>query len=413
MPSITSIILFSVFSFCLTWQSAVAQQAAAKSWPWWMGGNFDGISTDSGWSTTWPETPLPVAWTNEIGIGFSSMSIAQGRLYTMGNSNGTESVYCFDAKTGEQIWRHSYECELVAVLYEGGPGSTPTIDGANLYAVGKEGQLMCLRTSDGEKVWEKSLQDDLGVPLPEWGFNASPFILGDQLILEVGRLVSYDKTTGEKKWQTDTHFSGYGSVRAMKRDGQTLLVSLDSEGLRINREGDGSEVVFEPWPSPFRTNSTTPIVHEDTIFVSTGYDVGCVLLRLNGDKLDEIYANREMRNHFNNSILFEGHLYGFDGNSHHGRTVHLTCMNHKTGEVLWKHRGLGCGSLMIADEKLLLLSEDGRLVVAEAKPEGFKQLAESQILEGRCWTVPVLLDGRVYARNAAGKLVCVELPVGE
>jgi outer membrane protein assembly factor BamB len=410
MPRFTSIILYSVFCFFLTWQTADAQQVATKSWPWWMGENFDGISSESGWSTSWPNGSLPVAWTNEIGIGFSSMSIVHGRLYTMGNLNGTESVYCFDAKTGKQIWRHSYECKLVAVLYEGGPGSTPTIDGENLYSVGKEGQLMCLRASDGKMVWEKSLQDDLGVPLPEWGFNASPFILGDQLILEVGRLVSYNKTTGEKNWQTDKHSSGYGSVRAMKRDGQTLLVSLDCEGLRINRSGDGSEVVFEPWPSPFRTNSTTPIIHEDTIFVSTGYDIGCGLLRLTGDKLDKIYANREMRNHFNNSILFEGHLYGFDGNSNHGRTIHLKCMDYKTGKVLWKHRGLGCGSLMIVDGKLLLLSEDGRLVVAEAKPEGFKQLAETPILEGRCWTVPVLLDGRVYARNAAGKLVCVELP---
>jgi outer membrane protein assembly factor BamB len=413
MPRITSIILLCVLSFCLTWQTADAQQVASKSWPWWMGANFDGISNEAGWSTTWPEETLPVAWTNEIGIGFSSMSIVDGRLFTMGNLNGNESVYCFDAKTGKEIWRHSYECELVAVLYEGGPGSTPTIDGENLYAVGKEGQLMCLRASDGEKVWEKSLQDDLGVPLPEWGFNASPFILGDQLILEVGRLVSYNKTTGEKNWQTDTHDSGYGSVREMKRDGQSLLVSLDCDGLRINRADDGSEVVFEPWPSLFRTNSTTPIVHENTIFVSTAYDVGCILLRLNGDKLEEVYANREMRNHFNNSILFEGNLYGFDGNSNLGRTVHLKCMNHQTGEIRWKHRGLGCGSLMIADGKLLLLSEDGRLVVAEANPDGFKQLAESQILEGRCWTVPVLLDGRVYARNAAGKLVCVELPVDE
>ena len=403
--------------------AALSHEAAlADDWPNWMGKNLDGVSTESGWGTDWPtawkDDGAPVAWSAEIGIGFSSVSIVNNRLYTMGHIDGQENVYCFDATTGQEIWKHGYPCQIVATLYEGGPGSTPTIDGDRVYAVGKEGQLMCLNADNGDVVWQQNLQQSLGVPLHEWGFNASPLILADQVLVECGRLAAFDKRSGEKTWQSELHTAGYGSVRVMQNktaDGKlrTLLVTLDCEGVRVNDASDGSQVAFTPWPSPFRTNATTPIVHNDTIFISTGYQMGCGLFRINGNELDEVFVSREMRNHFNNSILHEGHLYGFDGNSNLGRVVQLTCMNHQTGEVAWKHRGLGCGSLMVADGKLLILSDDGRLIVARATPEKFTQLSEAKILDGRCWTVPVLLQGYVYARNAPGKLVCIELPKSE
>ncbi|MGB7343936.1 MAG: PQQ-binding-like beta-propeller repeat protein [Pirellulaceae bacterium] len=400
-------------------QSAFAQEvrssAASSPWPNWMGPNFDGISDESGWSTKWPDEGLSTLWTAELGIGFSSLSIVDGKLYTMGNADGIESVYCFDANDGQLIWKHSYPCELIAVLYEGGPGSTPTVDGDHVYAVSKEGQLMCLDRFKGDIVWEQSLQKLLGVHLPEWGFNASPTIFDGNVLVEVGRLASLNKLTGELNWQSDLHASGYGSVRVLQQSATTdqesdLLVTLDCDAIRINAASDGKEIVAEPWKSPFRTNSTTPILSDDTIFISTGYNVGCGLFRFDGSTLSEVYANKEMRNHFNNCILYDGYLYGFDGNSNLGRVVTLKCMKLSDGSVAWEHRGYGCGSLMIADKKLIVLSDDGLLVVADASREGFQKLAEAQILEGRCWTIPLLHNRRVYARNAKGKLVCVQLP---
>ena len=420
-------ITFTAFGITMFIPASAQELVATKplspptqtDWPQWMGPNLSGVSGESGWSTEWPETGLPTKWTQESGIGFSSISIADARLYTMGNLDGSEAVYCFDKGTGKEIWRHSYDCELVAVLYEGGPGCTPTIDDDRVYATGKEGQLMCLDAKTGKLLWQQNLQEDLGVRLHEWGFNATPLIVDDQVIVEVGRLASYNKTTGKKNWQSELHTSGYGSVRAFDFQGELLLASLDCDGLRINRSINGDPLAFEPWPSPFRTNSTTPIIAGDKVYISTGYNVGCGLFKLTRSskqvpiQLEEIYTNRQMRNHFNNSILYEGHLYGFDGNSNLGRVVHLKCMNFETGEVLWKHRGLGCGSLMIADGKLILLSDDGRLIIAAATPKKYEQLAESQILTGRCWTVPVLHQGSICARNARGILVCVSLPVDD
>ena len=382
-----------------------------KSWPNWMGPNRDGISFEKGWSTTWPADGLPVAWSRSIGIGFSSVSIAEGRLFTMGHVDGDEIVWCLDAKTGDEIWSHRYPCELNDNLHDGGPGSTPTVNGDRVYTLGKEGQLYCLNVGTGKVVWQVMLQDDLEVPLPEWGFAGSAVIVGDQLILEAGRVVAYNIETGKKNWQTGIHTAGYGSAAiCMSHDDASFVVTLDCDGLRLTELVTGKHTAYQAWPSPFRTNSTTPIIDGNRIWISSGYNVGCALFEFDGRELKQIYSNREMRNHFNNSILWEGHLYGFDGNSNLGRVVQLTCMNLKTGEVAWKQRGLGCGSLMIADGKLLILSEDGTLVLATATSDRFEELARSKFLTGRCWTVPVLLGNRIYGRNATGKLVCVDLP---
>ena len=387
------------------------QPPTSKGWPNWMGPDHTGISRETGWSEQWPETGLREAWALQIGIGFSSVSIVDGRLFTMGHIDGTEYVYALKAETGDEIWSHSYPSPLVDNLHEGGPGATPTVDGDFVYTLGKAGQLYCFHAADGKIEWSKELQDDMDVPMPEWGFNGSPYILGDQLILEAGRVVSYSKLSGDKNWETERHSAGYGSAISFDWKGDTLIATLDCDGLRVVQAADGNQLDFYEWESPFRTNSTTPIVQDGLIYISSGYNVGCGLFRLDDNRrLVRIYSNSEMRNHFNNSILFDGHLYGFDGNSNLGRVVQLTCMNFTTGEVAWKSRGLGCGSLMIVSGKLLLLSDDGQLVLARATPDKYEEISRSDFLEGRCWTVPVLLDGRVYGRNAAGRLACVELP---
>ncbi|MEZ6066553.1 MAG: PQQ-binding-like beta-propeller repeat protein [Planctomycetaceae bacterium] len=384
--------------------------APPASWPNWLGPNWDGVSSEGGWSTDWPAAGLPTIWTREVGIGFSAVTIADGRLYTMGHENGRETVWCLDVSTGETIWQHSYPGELVDNLHEGGPGATPTLHKDRLYTLGRAGQLHCYQAATGDLHWQRSLQSDLGVKLPEWGFTSSPRILGGKLLIEAGRLAAYDPQTGEPIWRTEPHLAGYGSVAPMDWNGQSLVTALDCEGLRVVELETGKPVAFAAWRSPFRTNSTTPIVVDDTIFISTGYGVGSALFKLEAGNLRQVYAQRDMKNHFNNSILHDSFLYGLDGNSNLGRIVQLTCIEHATGEVRWQQTGFGCGSLMIADGKLVILSEKGELVIAAASPEQLQILCRAQVLTGRCWTVPVLFAGRVFARNAQGRLVCVELP---
>jgi outer membrane protein assembly factor BamB len=388
----------------------VISSVYADDWRNWNGAKHDGISRETGFADAWPKDGLPVKWTRQIGTGFSSFSVVGDRLLTMGHQDGNETVWCLNPQTGDVLWKHEYPGELLPHLHEGGPCSTPTVDGDFVYTLGKEGQLFCLNLADGKVVWEKMLQAELGVKLPEWGFSSSARILGNHLILEAGRVVSFDKWTGDKLWQSDIHEAGYGSAAVFEHGGKTLIATLDCDGLRILDSADGRQIAYTDWKSPYRTNATTPIIVGDQIYVSTGYKVGCGLFQLQGDSLEPVYKNRDMRNHFNNSILYDEHLFGFDGDAHLGRLVTLRCMDFATGKLAWQQRDLGCGSLLIVDDKLLVLTEAGELVLAKASLDSYVELTRSPFLEGRCWTVPVLANGLVYGRNAEGKLVCVALP---
>lgn len=386
-----------------------------SDWPNWRGAHHDGIARDNQWSPSWGDDGPTRLWHREIGIGFSSMAVVDGRVFALGHdgrkSGGQETVWCLAADTGEILWQRSYAGPLVNNLHEGGPGATPTVDGDYVYTVGRGGQLHCLTTAEGKTVWSKDLTEDLGVKLPEWGFTCSPLVLGKLLILEAGRTVAYDKRTGERIWRTGKFRAGYGSPVAFDSPDGVLLAVLNNDYLLVMRADNGKEIARTSWETKYATNGNTPIVFGSNIFVSTGYDKGCALFKLDaaGKTLTRVYSNREMRNHFNNSVLLEGHLYGIDGNSHHARSCRLVCMELASGEVRWSERGFGCGSLLIADNKLIILSDDGRLVTADATPEEYREINSAQVLSGRCWTVPVLSGNRIYCRNAAGDLVALDV----
>jgi outer membrane protein assembly factor BamB len=162
-----------------------------------------------------------------------------------------------------------------------------------------------------------------------------------------------------------------------------------------------------PWKTSYDINAADAIIAGETIFISSGYNKGCALIKVSGGDATEVWQNKNMRNQINCSVLFEGHIYGFDGQV--GGGGKLTCIDLATGEKKWSQSGMETGSLMVADGKMIILGESGKLVIAEASPDAFKELASAEILIGKCWTVPVLANGRIYARNAAGQLVCVDV----
>jgi outer membrane protein assembly factor BamB len=383
---------------------------AAGDWPRFLGPRIDGVSQATDWKSDWPEDGPKKLWTAKVGIGFGSIAVGGGRAITVGHSGGQDMVHAFDAETGKPLWRHSYKSALVDNLYEGGPNATPTIDADRVYTLGKEGQLFALEAANGEVAWEANLTKELGVKMPDWGFSSSPLVVGEYVIVDGGHTAAFDRKTGKLAWKSaEAHRPGYGSVTSFERDGETLLAVLNNEFLLILRASDGDEIARHPWETSFATSACTPLVVGDQIYISTGYNQGCALYKLVGDKLDVVYENKKMRNHFNNSVLWKGNLYGFDGQSNVSRQVHLVCMDFATGEVRWKERGLGCGSLIAADGKLIALGDAGDLVVAEANAEGYKPISKAKVLEGRCWTTPALAHGRIYCRNAAGDLVCLDV----
>ncbi len=378
-------------------------------WPNWRGPDHDGISKE--------QPPRPnfskILWRKDIGVGFSSLAVSGGRVFALGcsgNKKGNkETFYCLSVETGKTFWQDTYPAALVDYLHEGGPCASPTVDGKRVYGLSKSGRLVSYDIDSGKKHWVVDLMEKAEMPRPpEWGFAASPLILGDILIVEATFTCALDKNTGKEIWRSQVYKPAYGSPVAFEFEKQMYLATLKTDGLVILDAKTGKTVTFQDWRTSFRTNSTTPIVVGNKIFISTGYRRGCALYEFDGKNLRQIYTNKNMSNHMNNSVLLGEYLYGFDGNTHQAGPKQLVCMKLADGNVQWRQEGYRCGSLMAVQDKLLVLGETGNLALGTASPKGFKPTTEAQILRGRCWTVPVYSGGRIYARNAAGNLVCVD-----
>jgi outer membrane protein assembly factor BamB len=245
---------------------------------------------------------------------------------------------------------------------------------------------------------------------PEWGFTGSPLLAGDFVIVEAGATFAFDKKSGEEKWRSRDYRPAYGTPQLFQSEGKSFLATLKTDGLVILDPASGETLGFSMWRTSFQTNSTTPLdVGVGRLFISTGYDQGCALFRFSGGELSKLYENKNMCNHMGNSVLIEGHLYGFDGTAHRGRPVEFTCLDLETGMKKWHFQDLKYGSVIAAGKDLIVLTESGEMLIGAASPAGFEPRARHSVLTGRCWTPPVLANGVIYARNAAGTVVAIQV----
>jgi outer membrane protein assembly factor BamB len=379
--------------------------AKAADWPHWRGPNYDGISSEKDWNATWPQEGPEVLWKHSIGTGFSSMAVRDGRVYAMGNINDKDILYCFDAATGKEIWKKSYSCPLYKKSHEGGPSATPTMDGDAIYTLSKDGDAIRFDIATGEIVWHKNLNKESGFKHPTWYFSSSPLVVDNLVIVNVGAAgVALNKADGSIVWQSGKGVSGYATGVPFTSGGRKCVALAISRDLVAVNAVTGEVLWRYPWKTSYDINAADPIVSGDTVFISSGYNKGCALLKIQGGSVSEIWRNQNMCNHFNSCVLWEGHIYGMDD-----KTKTLACLDFKTGSVKWSQKGFGKGSLMVAGGKLIILSDKGRLAIAEASANGYKEFSSAQILTGKCWTVPVLANGRIYARSAAGQLVCLDV----
>lgn len=388
----------------------VAQSDRGSDWPSWRGSKRNGISHETAWTWHWkPEGPR-VRWRASVGAGFSSFAVADGRVYTLGNTAGIDTVFCFDAETGKILWQHSYPCDPQPLSYEGGPAATPAVDGTHVFTFSKGGDLFCFDTRTGDVVWSKKFEPWPQLPgdwVNTWRYSGSPLVQEDRLVMSVGQGgLALSKKEGAVIWESAAGHPGYSSPVPFHIP-QGKAIAFFSGHAVVGALADSGQQLWQvPWNTEWDLNAADPIIHGGKMFVSSGNGVGCALFDITVDPPVELWRNKHIKNMMSSSILWQGNVFGFNN-------THLTCISWETGDLHWRTRDVRKGCLTLAAGKLVLLGETGKLVVAEATAQDYKPLAQAQILDGRCWTTPVLAGGCIYARNAAGQVVSLDLRTGK
>ena len=377
----------------------------AADWPQWRGPNRNGISSEA-INTHWPAEGPNVLWRASIGTGFSSISICQGRGYTMGNIGDHETIWCFDALTGKSIWKHTYPSRLGPVYHEGGPVSTPTVEGNKVFTISKWGDVFCLDATKGTVLWEHDLRDD-GVISNRWGFAGAPLLWRDLVILNAGAAgCALDRNTGRRVWLNGTNPTGYASPTLYQSGGKERVLIFAAKHLVAVEPQTGRPLWRFPWETGWDTNNPDPLIYRDQIFISS-FSRGCALLAVRNGQAEVVYDKKTLHNHLSPGVLLGEYLYAFNGEAK--QQTDFRCLHLRTGEVKWTRKDPAFGSLICADGKLLVLSEKGELLLGKPSPSEFKPLARAQVLGGLCWTPPALANGLLYVRNSRGDLVCLDL----
>jgi outer membrane protein assembly factor BamB/enterochelin esterase-like enzyme len=373
-----------------------------RDWPRWRGQNHDGKAVqkrvfrfDEGYG-------LEIAWKKPLGSGYSSVSIADGRAFTMFSDSTFDYMISLDANSGQELWR--YKIDSTYIGHDGshnGPISTPLITGDKVYGLGPKGRLFALDAKTGNKIWSTHLVNDHKAEAPYYGFATSPVFDGDVLIVETGgqdknAISGFNKNTGELLWTAGADTISYQSPILMNIDGQNQLVCVGDKYL-YGLEPETGKILWQ-----YRHNgggqSTNPVVVDNNkLFLQYKWSESVLLevTREDGElTAKEVWKSRNIKGTYNVPIYFDGYLYGYSSRF-------LTCVDTKTGESVWKSRQPGDGFVILVDDHLVIVTKKGTLHIAQASPDGYNEVANLKLFDNVAWTPASFANGRIYTRNLA------------
>jgi outer membrane protein assembly factor BamB len=382
--------------------STAVSNRALDDWPQWRGPNRDGISAERGLLKSWPAGGPTLAWrATGAGEGYSSFAVANGRLYTLGARGGREYVLAYDVSSGKQLWATDHGRRFGNDRGDG-PRGTPTVEGNRVYAYGASGDLSVLDAATGKVIWTLNVLQKFGGSNITWGLSESPLVLADRILVNAGgpdaSIVALRKTDGSVLWRSQSDQAGYSSAVLQPLGGLRQAVFFTGQRA-LGVDVENGRLLWSYGQVSNRTaNIATPIVKGNRVFLSSDYGTGAALLEMTtgdgGVRAREVYFTKEMKNHHASSVLVGDYLYGFS-------SAILTAMHFDTGKVAWRDRSVGKGSLVFADDRLYLYSENGVVGLAEATPEGYREHGRFTIDTGSLptWSHPVVSGGRLYIRD--------------
>ena len=414
-------------------------------WPRFLGPTGDGKSAETGITTQWGPTGLPIVWRRPLGTGYGIGSVAGGRFFQFDRLRNRAQLVCLNAQTGDRLWEFEYEIAFEDLLgYNNGPRSSPVVDGDRVYVFGPEGMLHCLRVQDGQPIWKVDTARRFGVVQNFFGVGSTPVVEGDLLIVMVGGspaesqnigrmdldravgngtgIVAFDKRTGQLKYAITDELASYSTPQLATIGNRRWCFAFARGGLIAFEPFTGTVDFRYAWRSRLRdsVNVSTPVVVGDEVLISEGYGPGSSLLKVRPGGYEVVWSDPPTRNkamlcHINTPIYHDGYLYGSSGR--HSANAELRCVEWKTGKVMWRQPGLGLSSLLYADGHFVCLSEDGVLRLIKATHQAYQEVAKAEIRESPdsqpllkppAWAAPILSHGLLYVRGD-DQLVCLRL----
>lgn len=382
-------------------------------WPRYCGWNSDRTVKEPRLSDSernWKTNPPEEIWRHPAGEAWSSFAVVGQRLYTQEQREKNECVVCYNADTGKEIWRREDPARYETPMGGIGPRATPTVTEDAVYALGATGILNCLNPITGVLIWQKNIVADAGSEVLEWGMSGSPLVHGELLIVDAGgaqnrAVIAYDKKDGAIRWSAGNHKAGYSAPRTETINGQLQLLIFHGDGLLAADPSDGSRLWEYPWTNLYQINVAQPILTGNRLFISSGYDSGCVLLDPtkieNGRPAEAWPPSKSLKLKFNEAVFSGGFVYGLDDGI-------LCCIDVESGERKWKGGRYRFGQILLWDDLLLIQAEQGDVALVQVSPEKFTEVTRFTALNDRTWNVPVVCRGRLYVRNA-DEVACFQL----
>jgi outer membrane protein assembly factor BamB len=388
--------------------------ASAEDWPQWRGADRTGISAETGLLQEWPEGGPKLLWTAQgVGEGFSSVAVADGKIYTLGDVDGASQVIAVSENDGSVLWKAKVG---EAGGHKGYPGtrSTPTVDGGQVFALNQHSDLACIDAQSGKVIWTKNLVDEFGGKMmSNWKYSESPLVDGDRVLVtpggKDGAVVALDRKTGKKIWQTSewTDPAGYSSVIVATLHGVRQYLQLTGKSV-AGIDPESGKLLWKADREGKTAVITTPVVDGDVVFVTSAYGVGCNAFRISKDGSDwsteELYANKDIANHHGGVVLLDGHVYGATGGT-------FRCLQVADGDLVFKERSAGKGATMYADGRFYLRAEQGSMALIKASPDGYEEVSrfdQPKRSKRQAWAHPVVANGKLYLRDQ-GILLCFDV----